>query len=340
MIRNSMKISIAPRCVSVLILGILLEGAPAVWAQADKFQAGQKIEYRVSKFQDIWEEGVYVGATPEGRQPIIRKKPTEFFPEGAQTAFDWEGIRPLGARPAAVKPAGAPVLTSATVPAPSTPSTPAPADAGFLPAGNGLLTQADVLQFLRSRLGEEPFAHPRRAEIKEELAVLIKRRGVNFRYENLSDFSNQLGKFGASSEIIFPLQANFGPPTRQEWLMGRWNLSKIGATVDYKGRDGYRYRQTEIGVGNVGALTLHGDGSYAWKVEGAQGMVRGEWRKAAADELPYQGGDAVVLLKAKGGVDWIVHQDRVTPLKGDWITVTQLGARQIREGGFRESSAE
>ncbi len=72
-----------------------------------------------------------------------------------------------------------------------------------------------------------------------------------------------------------------------------------------------------------------------WVIDVPKGEARGDWRKATREEMPYQGGDTIVLLKAKGGLDWIVHQDRVTQLKGDWINVTQLNSRQIREGGFR-----
>jgi hypothetical protein len=309
-------------------------------AQEEKFKPGEKIEYRESKSSDVWEQGSYLYATPGGKQPVIRKKPNEFYPEGAQTAYDWESIRPLSARPTTNAATEAPVkketvAVTADAPKPVAPevTTAAPTET----TGGGLMTKAEIISFLETRLGSQPFAHPQREQIKKQLAETIKRRGVNFRYENLSDFSNQLGKYGASSDIIFPIQANFGPPTQQPWLMGKWSLSKIGATVDHDGKDGYIYRQTEIGVKDVGSVAITADGKYVWQIGAPVGMARGEWRKAKPDEMPYQGGDAIVLLKAKGGVDWIVHQDRVTPLKGDWINITQLDSRQVREGGFREA---
>ena len=315
-------------------------------AQEEKYKPGDKIEYRESTYSDVWEQGVYVGATPGGKQPIIRKKPNEFYKDGAQTAFEWERIRPLTARPAAKAPVEAPAKGVAAPqnvalnpPAPGPTKTPPPAAAAGVAAG-AMMTKEEVLSFLQTRLGAQPFAHPRFQEIKKELAEMIKRRGVNFRYENLSDFSNELGKYGASSEIIFPLQSNFGPPTQQPWLMSKWGLSKIGATVDRKGGDGYIYRQGEIGVKDVGSVTISADGKYVWEIDVPKGVARGEWRKATPEEMRYQGGDAIVLLKAKGGVDWIVHQDRVTPLKGDWINIAQLDSRQVREGGFREAKAK
>jgi len=81
-------------------------------------------------------------------------------------------------------------------------------------------------------------------------------------------------------------------------------------------------------------VTITPDGKYVWQIAVPAGVARGVWRKARPEELRYEGGDAIVLLKAKSGVDWIVHQDRVTTLKGDWVNIAQLDARQIREGGF------
>ncbi len=319
---------------------VMLCAACIAFGQADKYKPGDKIEYLESPAKDLWEPGVYMYATPDGKQPVIRKKPNEFYKDGAQTAYDWERIRPLTAKAATKAPVEVPAKAgpaTGTLPAPAPkPVVPEPlkTTATTMPAGT-MMTKEEVLNFLQTRLGNEPFSHPQREQIKKELAEMIKTRGVNFRYENLSDFSNQLGKYGASSEITFPLQANYGPPTKQAWLIGKWSLSKIGATVDRKGNDGYIYRQTEIGVKDVGSVAITADGKYTWNIDVPRGVAQGTWRKATPAEMPYQGGDAIVLLKAKGGVDWIVHQDRVTELKGDWVNITQLDARQIREGGFR-----
>lgn len=349
-LKSLMKINVIRKFPQLLILALLTFGAVCqIWAQADKYKPGDKIEYLESPIKNLWEEGVFMYATPDGKQPVIRKKPNEFYKDGAQTAFDWDRIRPLNPN-AKPMPTPAPAATAKpaqtlppTVPAPTPASATAkpepPTPVETINLKGPLLSQEDVLNFLKTRLGNEPFSHPQRQEIKKELAELIKSRGVNFRYQNLSEFSNQLGKYGASSEVIFPLQANYGPPTKQAWLMGKWSLSKVGATVDYKGNDGYIYRQTEIGVKDVGFIQISADGKYTWNIDVPKGIAQGTWRPAKKDEMPYQGGDAIVLLKAKGGVDWIVHQDRVTELKGDWVNVTQLDARQIREGGFRTAPA-
>ncbi|MCB1094260.1 MAG: IPT/TIG domain-containing protein [Verrucomicrobiae bacterium] len=55
----------------------------------------EKILYQVGgTFPVVWEEGVFVGETPGGSQPIIRQEPNEFFPDGFQTAYLWEKIKP------------------------------------------------------------------------------------------------------------------------------------------------------------------------------------------------------------------------------------------------------
>jgi len=342
----------------LLILFSLMLASITAFAQTDRYKPGDKIEYLESPAKELWEPGVFMYATPDGKQPIIRKKPNEFYKDGAQTAYDWERIRPLnpGAKPQPTVRAAIPERPMITRPPAALPTLPGGVSGPpqrSIPGTNQtvreipgrplhlpLMSKEQVLDFLQTRLGDQPFAHPQREQIKKELAEMIKQRGVDFRYETLSDFSNQLGKFGATSDIIFPLQANYGPPTKEPWLIGKWSLSKIGATVDYKGNDGYIYRQTEIGVKDVGSVIITADGKYTWNIDVPRGVAQGTWRKSTPAEMPYQGGDAIVLLKAKGGVDWIVHQDRVTELKGDWVNITQLDSRQIREGGFREAKSK
>jgi hypothetical protein len=84
----------------------------------------------------------------------------------------------------------------------------------------------------------------------------------------------------------------------------------------------------------IGALTIKADGTYVWKAT-AKDSTSGKWRKATKEEMKDQGGDGIVLLKAKGGEDWIVMHDRWTKLKGNWINIHQLNWRQIKERGWR-----
>jgi hypothetical protein len=110
-------------------------------------------------------------------------------------------------------------------------------------------------------------------------------------------------------------------------------VGKIGAAVDYT-KNNRVYRQGEIGVGNVGTLTLNANGTYIWKSATAQ-STSGKWRKATREEMKSKGGDGIVLLKAKSGYDWIVTKDRTTTLKGEWLNISELGTRQINEYGSR-----
>jgi hypothetical protein len=303
---------------SILAMTVLI-AVPAM-AQETNYTPGQKIEYQSSGYPEIWEEATFIGATPNGSQPMIRQKPSEYQRDGFQRAASWATIRPL----AAARPA----------PAPIRPDAPAGTAINARPdTAGGLMTRAEVLAFL-AVLGPDPFQHPRREQVKKDLAEMIKARGLDFR-ASMTDrnFDDKLAKYGATTDIVFPLRDNFGPPTRQAWLMGTWKLGKIGATVDHRVGN-MIYRQGEIGVANVGTLTLNANGSYAWKSQTAQ-STNGKWRVATAAEMKSQGGDGIVLLGAKSGYDWIVTKNRNTTLAGDWIGISELGTRQINEHGSR-----
>ncbi len=311
--------------------GLLVFGAlailfvdPEASAQKKDYKPGEKVEYRSSGYPEVWEEATFLKATPDGSQPIIRQKPTEFFKDGYERAASWTDLRPLGAKKSTVK---GDVKPNAPAAAGGTTRT-------TKPSATGLMSQTDVLAFLRTNFGDKPFANPRREELKQELAEMIKARGLDFRYSTaLKEFDRELGKYGMTSEVIFPLRDNYGAPTKQVWLMGAWNLSKIGAAVDYV-KDGRVYRQGEIGVANVGTLTLQTDGGYVWKAD-AKTSTRGRWRKATRLEMKSQGGDGIVLLKAKGSYDWLVTKNRNTTLPGEWINISELATRQINEHGSR-----
>lgn len=302
-------------------------------AQKKDYKPGEKIEYKSSGYPEIWEEAIFVRATPDGSQPIIRQMPNEFHKDGFQRGASWADIRPISAQPNKAL-----VDTNQN----ENPVNDTGADNNRTTSettndfGTGLMTQAEVLSFLQTKLGDKPFQNPRREEIKKELAEMIKARGLDFRYsETSADFHSKLAKYGAiTSEVSFPLRDNYGEPTKQGWLMGAWNLGKIGAAVDYV-RNNRVYRQGEIGVGNVGALTLNANGTYVWKSVPTATSTNGQWRKATREEMKSQGGDGIVLLKAKSGYDWIVSKNRGTKLKGEWIYISELGTRQINEYGSR-----
>ncbi len=299
-------------------------------AQKKDYKPGEKIEYKSSGYPEIWEEATFVRATPDSSQPIIRQMPNEFHKDGFQRAASWADIRPLS-----VRPNKASVVTNQN----ENPVDDTGADNNRTTSettndfGIGLMTQAEVLSFLQTKLGDKPFQNLRREEIKKELAEMIKARGLDFRFDSSTDFYNKLGKYGATSDIIFPLRDNYSAPTKQAWLIGAWNLGKIGAAVDYV-RNNRVYRQGEIGVGNVGTLTLNANGTYIWK-SATKDSTSGRWRKATSEEMKSQGGEGIVLLKAKSGYDWIVSKNRTTTLTGEWIYISELGTRQINEYGSR-----
>jgi hypothetical protein len=287
-------------------------------AQKKDYKPGERIEYRSSGYPEVWEAAIFVSATADGSQPIIRQMPNQFYKEGYQRAASWTEIRAVSARPAVVteveKRSAPPATTTG--------------------AGVGLMTQAEVLGFLQTNLGDQPFQNPRRDAIKKELAEIVKARGLDFLFSSSdSAFYSKFSKFGATSELTFPLADNYGAPPRRGWLMGAWNLSKIGAAVDYVKNDRV-YRQGEIGVGNVGTLALNANGTYAWKSVTAQ-STQGTWRDATREEMRSAGGDGIVLLKAKSGYEWIVTKNRRTTLPGDWISISELSSRQINEHGTR-----
>jgi hypothetical protein len=93
-----------------------------------------------------------------------------------------------------------------------------------------------------------------------------------------TDFHTNFSSSGISdSTTTFPLQANYGAPTTEGWLLGAWGMTKIGATVDYV-KNNRVYRQGEIGVGNIGLITVKADSTYTWKSIEVQ-PTSGNWRK-------------------------------------------------------------
>lgn len=323
----------------------LMFGPDLAVAQGKDYQPGQKIEYRSSGYPETWEEATFVNATPDGAQPIIRQKPSQYQPDGFQRAASWADIRPLAPAPLPV-PVPDPIVVPPPPPGPpvvvddrnraNPPAPPGAIDQPPAPPlpGVGLMSQQDVLGYLRANIGPDPWQDPRREQVKKDLAELIKARGLDFRYiDSDAAFNAQISRYGATSDFTFPLRDNFGPPTQQAWLMGTWALGKIGAAVDTQRHDGI-WRQGEIGVGNTGSLRIDTDGTYAWTAVGAPSTA-GRWRVASAVEMRSQGGDGLVLLDAKTGYDWIVMQDRDTKLAGQWIDIVELGTRQIDEYGSR-----
>jgi hypothetical protein len=302
----------------VLFLLTCLSGTSGRAADPPPYKPGDKVEYRVAT--DQWELGIFVKLLPGGTQAVIREKPNQFFKDGFERAYSLDAVRIPGTAPKPGTAPGMPVGKPGRAPAAAGPP----------------MSEQEVLSFLAQRLGDKPFENPDRDRVKQELGELIKARGVNFHYQAVSPFSNELSKYGATSDITFPLIDNYGPPTKASFYPGGWDMVIIGAPFDFV-RGDKLFRQSEIGA-KAGYLTIGADRTYVWKLyhgDPPAKHVRGKWREATIAEMKYEGGAGLVLLKAKAGWDWIVTRDRATLVKGQWIRVAELGTRQVREFGVR-----
>lgn len=302
----------------VVLLLVISTAALQCFAQGAQYKPGDKIDYLE---YGKWETGgTFVGSTQDNKQPVIRKKPNEFYPEGSQTAWSWDRIRPASQ----VQPAGPPAKD-----VPPKPAVPPENGADQTPC-NTTLGENDVLRFLQQRLGNDPFKDATKKEMVErELAKRIRDCGLNFRYQTISKFSDELGKFGATSIVRFPLAENFGPPTKQQWYLGTWtnNVQSENAFL--------------IVAAKTGFLTIDVNGTYTWKLYAADTpakYLKGRWRAATDNEMAaiFQGGAGIVLLRGKSQLDWIVRHDRNTTLKGRWIVNSDLNTHQMREFGFQK----
>ena len=311
------------RMRAVLVICAFMAAGSAI-TNAQDYKPGQKVEYKAQAYPEKWEVGTVEHMAPGGKQVIIREKPTEFFPQGSTRAYSLDEVRPLGQE--RNRGQGTPPDPQVQAAANDRPDDRTTA----IGEGRGLMTTQEILAFLQDRLGDKPFeiAYSKREAIFKELGQTVMRRGVNFRYETLSQFSNDLGKFGAPSTVIFPIQANYGAPTNHGWYIGTWNTSVTSVG-----------RRVIIGA-KAGFLTINANGTYVWKLyptDPPASYVKGSWRKATPEEMAvsYQGGGGLVLLKGKEGYDWLVRQDRETTLSGDWIWIANLNARAQRESGKR-----
>jgi hypothetical protein len=311
----------------------VLGAAPAY---GHKCKPGEEVEYKAVSWPEAWEKGVCLRELPGGTQVLIRQKPTQFFPEGSERAYALDDVRPAGQ----AAPQAAP--GQAADPQPAALVTPAPAPrAGQIrttgregAAGTGLMSEADVLGFLKQRLGEgDPFMNPRREAVLQELREEVMRRGVSFRKQAIGPFADELGKYGALSNVTGPLNDNFGPPAKQAELMGKWELAKVGGTTMVT-RGGDLYQRQEY-AGLAGSITIDPGGTYVW--DSPSGMLRGNWRAATPEEMAKsdKGGEGVVLLAAKDGADWLVHKRTEEGPEGTGIMIRDLATRNLRERGVR-----
>ncbi len=312
------KLLVSIQVSIVVALWVLLTAVVAV-AQC---KPGEPVEYRAQSWPEKWEVGTCVKELPGGKQVLVREKPSQFYPEGFERAYALADVRP-----ARTVPEEPPRNDNRAKPDRADEAKPLdePNDNGPANAPGGpAMSQQDILSFLKQRLGDgDPFMNPKREQVLQQLREDILKRGVNFHYVSIGDFVNQLGKFGALSNVTAALNENFGAPAKRNELFGKWLFSKVGAP----GNPMY--------AKSGGALTISANGTYVWDT--GSGIVRGSWRNATAEEMGGvdKGGEGIVLLKGKGGWDWIAARRDEEGPAGKGIKLHNLPDHSLRERGTR-----
>ena len=302
----------------LITVGVVL--SVIVSAQPGQYKPGDKIEYKeMGTYPEKWETGTYVRSTPDGSQPIIREKPSQFFPEGSERAASWETIRPLAQKPKdPVKPKDDPQPNPKDVP---------PSDNGQGCAA--VLTENDIAAYLEKNLGDDPFKDSRKKEqVEKDLAKMIRDCGVSFRYNGVgSPFYKRIEKFRLLTISTNPLSRNFQKPVNQAWYLGTWrtgNQSTYGWVIGTMS----------------GTMTINANGTYTWKVGGSDPpskVIKGNWRAATDAEMAvsWQGGGGIVLLNSYGGFDRLVREDDESTEPGKWIDICDLATRGANYFGVR-----
>lgn len=302
----------------LMIIALLFITNNQTYAQKKDYKPSEKIEYLAATYpEEVWEEGVFVKASFDGSQPIIRQKPDQWYKEGFQTASSWEKIRPLSTG----KVKAAPALTNEI----KNPGDKTAPDIAPTIEGKGLMTKAEVIEYLKTRVGTSGH-HSKKAEASKELVEMIKRRGVDFPlpYTDRHHIS-QVGGNDTTYDVISAIQYNYGAPTQRSWLMGTWDMTIVAV-----GRYG------SIG-GKAAYLMINKDKTYTWKPGLNDTVIKGKWREATEEEMKLQGGEGIVLLRGESGDDWLVRKDVNPNFKTDHIDVWHLqdGGAQRRIGKRR-----
>jgi hypothetical protein len=328
-----------PLCFRLLACLLLLVALSPGRLMAQGFKAGEAIEYKVpGSYPEVWERGSIIRELEGGKQYIIRQKPSQFFPEGSERAFYPADLRSVKA--GATTTPTPPVNPPAPVKTPTPPANKPPAPAGAaIPAGQGLLTKAQVIGFAKQIFGEgNAFANPRREALLDQIRDLIKTRGVDFTLEN--DFRDKMNAQGTYSiHIGSAVEANYGPAPKLEDYYGTFHLRVANRGSKSEKREGSRVIvTTSDSQHESGALTINPDGTYVWKLfrdDPSAKWLKGKWRAMKPEEMhKWEGGPALWLEKAKQGEDYMLRMGRVPGWPG-WIDVGMGIGRSPVEYGRR-----
>ncbi len=311
-------------------LALAVIGSVAAFAaQAQTFQPGETIEYLDrGSWPHKWERGVFVRELPGGKQVLIRRKPTPYFPQGSEIAYEPENLR----KPDATPPAGPAATAQAGGAAPGdagAKAAPAAAKPAPPPAppilGAGLLSKEEVIAYARAQIGADPWKNPPRDDNLAKIRDLIRARGTNFSAD--ADFSARMNAQSSySSHIGWAVDANRGAHPALRDYFGTWLLRAANRGSRSTGRDssGRAVTTTTDSQAESGQLTINADGSYVWQAlrgDPESKWLRGRWRVVKPEEPhTWEGGLAIWLEKAKQGHDYMVRMGR-DPAWPGWIDV-------------------
>ena len=315
-------------------------------AQAQTFKAGDVVEY---KAYGKWEPGVIESELPGGRQFLVRRKPSEFFPKGDTIACSPDELRRPGTAPAA-GPAVSP-LPAPENPAPATKVAPArqPAESSSVPAPGqtvtpaaaaGLLTKEQVIAYARQAMGGNPWGNPQRDAVLNQIRDHIKAHGTNFSAD--ADFAARMNEQGTmSSHIGWAVDLHRGPAPKISDYVGQWALTAAnrGSRSTSRGSDGTVRVTTTDSQAKSGVLEIKADQTYVWKLgpnDPPSTWLRGTWREVRPEEMnPWEAGPSLWLEKAKQGFPYMVRMGRDPDWPG-WFDVGAGAARTPVEFGKKQ----
>jgi hypothetical protein len=282
---------------------------------------GQAIEY--SRTGADWELGTIIGPTADGRQCLVRRKPSQFFPEGAEAAFFPNELRPpQGPQPPAPQPAPPQPRAGPPADIAQRPIVPprAPPGPAACPAG-GPMNEEAVLAYARQVLGPNPWG-PDRERGVAQIRDCIKQNGATF--VSSQAFDNRMHAQGTNAvHINYAIDDNYNRhPTLNDYF-GTFDLrSAVTGRLDTQKR--------------LGGLAIDPNGTYVWDVLGdGRNIIRGTWRQATpADMKEYEGGPGIVLQRARDGFDYHVRVNRTPGREAEtWIEVGLGRGRQSVQYG-------
>lgn len=327
--------------------------APANAGGMQALKPGDKVMYPVGgTFPQQWEQGTIEYAIGDGKQVVVRRKPTQFSPpQGDTAAFRLDELKPpqaADAPPAApmVNPQQIPPLplpaANANMPAiPPFPIAPQPANNVPPPAGQGLLGRDELIAYAKQVMGDNPFGieTAERWRRLEQIWNYTKARGTNFLIDE--SFTTAMDAQGTrDTRIDDAVAKNFGPAPALADYYGKWSMvasvENHNAPIEVGGENKQLNTDRQV---NAGELEIKNDGTYIWKLsrkDPPEQWVQGTWEQVKPNEFnPGEAGPAIWLKKAQQGLDYMVRINR-QPGWRNWIDVGEGPGRRARQYGQKQ----